>query len=337
MKKLKLLSFIFLITIFSCTFPMDLIEPKINGIKNENIFNNINNIDVDKNNNIYILDANYIKEITNTGELKILYTNKIENPEKLSNIISIKYIEKEKSLYFIERTDFSDFIEIKINKLYEDKIYNIFSYKYDENLKIEDISLNKDSSINIINQNLKDPLNINFKQLDNNLNELKNETLQLDYIRTIGHFTKDSKNDFYSWGKYFEYKPNKPNVKSGYDIEKSFAFMIFNSNKILKTKILDFDMQKDGLINSLILDEKDNIYIQFKGRDSFNQSIYKITKKELEEKYFLPDDNKFIIKEKNILGYIPNDYIIAFIDIEQKIIYAHNKNVIYKIKIGDIK
>ncbi|MEK7433061.1 MAG: hypothetical protein AABZ74_08020 [Cyanobacteriota bacterium] len=344
-KKLKFLSFIFLITIFSCTLPTEIIEPKINGVKISKEFKNITDMVVTDNEDIYIVDNNVIKKIDSKGEITIIAGNEKEeiNTEnidgdiktaKFGKINKIQYVEKEKTVYFEDyflNQNKTLIRRININKtvetiLKEDYIY----YNY--------LGITKDGYIYKLNSNsCKEGHDCDFiiQKLNTELKEIKSESLNI-VSGIIFKIIETSESDFYFLKSY-----SFTNLSRAMFNRKTFyteLILKLDSNKILRNKIVKLSgiYEKDDFEN-ILLDSKDNLYIKLNLKENLNNIIYKISKDDIDKQIILPDTESFSLEKKNIVGYIPKNLYINSIDEKKKMVYAFNKNVIYKIKIGENK
>lgn len=339
MKKLRLLGLVGLMVcgfVFSCTLPMEVIEPKINGVKLNPTFKKITDMVVDSNDNIYILDNNVIKKLDSKGKLTIIGGN--EKPEenfnenmngdvktaKFGKIEKIQYVENEKTLYFVEYFDNKSNSIEKIQRIVNNKletlkleILNSFS-----NTHVFSINISKSGYIYLAVQ-IYPEKNMTLYKLNTNMKEIKFQNLSFEGVPS--KIFEDDNSNLY----FLDRQLVSIHLNTKIDIS---SINIKLNNKVEQIRV-SFPSNKAGFFEDTMLFDSKNENVYFQG----DNTIYKLGIKVFEAKFLSTKNSKLEtleLENKDIVGYIPNNLKISDLNDKKNIIYAFDEKNIYKINIG---
>lgn len=243
LNKILLVNFVIL---NSCTLPIELIEPRINGEKINHNFKNLTRITIDSKDNLYIADENVIKKLdTKTNELTVVAGK--EKPDlypdneiidgnietaKFGTIGLIKYITDKESIYFAESFDKNTSEGKKelsfLRRIYQNKVTTL--------LKLETNSININSK------------GIIFLDVTNEVNQLIR--INLDNSRKVYNVPTEEKRCLY-------YPDSQDQIYITCSQMGNTHF-----SKLYKFKDANLSLISDTRTSkSLVLDKNDDIYL----------------------------------------------------------------------------
>ncbi|MFN8577697.1 MAG: hypothetical protein U0354_12645 [Candidatus Sericytochromatia bacterium] len=358
---LRKIIFLSSILFVSCTLPIQLIEPKVNGVKINFQSNNLTDFTLDEDENIYVVDNNVIKRIdAKTNELTTIAGK--EKPDdfpqngnidgdiknaKFGKIKNLFYLESEKVIYLFENFYLAENLNcngiFSIRKIINNQVSSIYlsNMESSEKCKSSYNKIRNYNTLNIRNENI--PTNI----LENNrtfysLNEtLKKFNFKNNTFETIDNFDNknsiDSSDTEKSSFTEFTIDDDETLYMSQYTSSKTNSFYVRVNNKwnkVLESPsyisftsraqclyLIDFGYSMPPVSNY-----KNNLVNDV-------PKIYKIPKKDIV-------NNKSLIYLKNslyLIGIIKDTSFSNKISKNMNNLYVLNNNSISKIIIGDRK